>query len=154
MTGIQLSTVMSEENGWQRYISLAHFDIAQLGHWAILSVTTNPLPMTTCPLPLGVFAPFLADLFENVRFSPRLCCLFYRSLSLCCERLRLLIVEVNLTNLWFSPISIALVFFQCFLHFVFSFSDSLSILSLLTEVFCFWSFTRAIPMKRYTKSFI
>lgn len=50
-------------------------------------------------LTLGVSAPLPAHLFQNVSFSPRLCCLFYRSLSLCCEGLRLLVMEVNLTNL-------------------------------------------------------
>lgn len=75
------------------------------------AVTHSLSPMTTCPLSLGVSAPFPADLFQNVSFSSRLCCLFYRSLSLCCERLRLLVLEVNLTNLWISPISFGLVFF-------------------------------------------
>lgn len=51
------------------------------------------------PLPEGVSAPLPADLVQNVRLSPRLCCLFYRSLSHCCERLTLLVMEVNLTNL-------------------------------------------------------
>lgn len=55
------------------------------------------------PPPLGVSAPFLADFCQNISFSPRLCCLFYRSLSLCCEGLRLLVMEVNLTNLRISP---------------------------------------------------
>lgn len=143
MVDIQLSTVMSGGNGRQKYVCLAHFNIAQLGHWATLSVTTDPQPMTTCPPPLGVFAPFPADLFENVSFSPRLCCLFYRSLSLCCERLRLLIVEVNLTNLWFSPISIALVFFSVFLPFCFLILRfSLSYPCLMRS---FLSQTRAIP---------
>lgn len=36
------------------------------------SVTHNPLTMTNCPLPLGVSAPFPADLFQNVSCSPRL----------------------------------------------------------------------------------
>lgn len=76
-------------------------------------------PMTSCPLPLAVSAPFPADLFQNVSFSSRLCCLFYRSLSLCCERLRLLVLEVNLTNLRISPISFGLVFFS-FCHIFYS----------------------------------
>lgn len=88
---------------------------------------TTLSPMTSCPLPLGVSAPFPADLFQNVSFSSRLCCLFYRSLSLCCERLRLLVMEVNLTNLWISPISFGLVFFPFFLHILFSFSVPRSI---------------------------
>lgn len=53
---------------------------------------------------LGVSAPLPADLSENhVGFCPRLCCLFYRSLSLCCEGLRLLLMEVNLHVLCFPP---------------------------------------------------
>lgn len=70
--------------------------------------TTHPWPPHPwpCPLPLGVSAPLPAGLFQNVSFSPRLCCLFYRSLSLCCERLRLLVMEVNLTNLWISLLSL------------------------------------------------
>lgn len=88
---------------------------------------TTLSPMTSCPLPLGVSAPFPADLFQNVSFSSRLCCLFYRSLSLCCERLRLLVMEVNLTNLWISPISFGLLFFPFFLHILFLFSVPRSI---------------------------
>lgn len=73
----------------------------------------GPLP------PLGVSAPLPADLFQNVSFSPRLCCLFYRSLSLCCERLRLLVMEVNLTNLWISlSLSPLNLFLPLFSHFV------------------------------------
>lgn len=78
-------------------------------------------PITSWPLPLGVSAPFPADLFQNVSFSPRLCCLFYRSLSLCCERLRLLVMEVNLTNLCISPFSFSFVFLLFFLNTLFSF---------------------------------
>lgn len=90
--------------------------------WVIVQPpsTKTPSPMTSCPLPLGVSAPFPADLFQNVSFSPRLCCLFYRFLSLCCERLRLLVMEVNLTNLWISPIFHALVFFPFSKYFILS----------------------------------
>lgn len=84
------------------------FHIALKGHW----VTTISHSWPVAPLSLGVSAPFPADLYQNVSFSPRLCCLFYRSLSLCCERLRLLVMEVNLTNLWISPI--CLVFFPLY----------------------------------------
>lgn len=73
--------------------------------------------MTSCPIPLGVSAPFPAELFQNVSFSPRLCCLFCRSLSLCCERLRLLVLEVNLTNLWIFLL-LPLVLFSCLFYFV------------------------------------
>lgn len=87
-----------------------------------LRATPPQSPMTSCPLPSGVSAPFPADLFQNVSFSAGLCCLFYRSLSLCCERLRLLVMEVNLTNLWISSISLVLDFFPFFLHISSSFS--------------------------------
>lgn len=95
-------------------------------------------PMTSCPLPLGVSAPFAADLFQNVSFSSRLCCLFYRSLSLCCERLRLLVLEVNLTNLWISPISFGLVFFP-FSSIFYSHSQYLDRLSPPVQCFVFAS---------------
>lgn len=72
-------------------------------------------PMTSCPIPSGVSAPFPADLFQNVSFSPRLCCLFCRSLSLCCERLRLLVLEVNLTNLWIFLLLPLVLFSSLFL---------------------------------------
>lgn len=72
-------------------------------------LSSRPHPCSSVPLPLGESAPFPADFCQNTSFSPRLCCLFYRSLSLCCEGLRLLVMEVNLTNLWIS------LFWPCFL---------------------------------------
>lgn len=99
-------------------ILFAHWTCGPLCNPHQSPMTPHPWP---CPLPLGVSAPLPADLFQNVSFSPRLCCLFYRSLSLCCERLRLLVMEVNLTNLWISPISLA-HFLPSFLHILFSFS--------------------------------
>lgn len=87
-------------------------DSTQKGLWSPTPILERPPP-----LPLGESAPFLADFCQNISFSPRLCCLFYRSLSLCCEGLRLLVMEVNLTNLWISPFSIlALYFFPPFSH--------------------------------------
>lgn len=74
----------------------------------------TPPTMTSCPIPSGVSAPFPADLFQNVSFSPRLCCLFCRSLSLCCERLRLLVLEVNLTNLWIFLLLLLVLFSSLF----------------------------------------
>lgn len=63
------------------------------------NISRGPLSSTNNNLTLRVSAPLPADLFENhVSFCPRLCCLFCRSLSLCCEGLRLLLMEVNFTT--------------------------------------------------------
>lgn len=82
-------------------VNKPHGALFNTKYGACLILQTFPFNMEkeTLFLTLGATAPLSADLFENrVSFCPRLCCLFYRSLSLCCEGLRLLLTEVNLTT--------------------------------------------------------
>lgn len=148
---------MSEEGGsneWCRFSLPTHTLCLKV----TLTYHPSPNPIIRCPLPLGAPAPFPADLFENVSFSPRLCCLFYRSLSLCCERLRLLVMEVNLTNLYEFSYLYALVIFnvlyilyshyQC-LNFLFT---VFSLFSLFYWVIMYLLCTRTRLISSYTKS--
>ena len=82
-------------------------------NWSILKLSnTKQIKSWSLPLwpqlthdPMPPCAPLHAGLFQNVSTSASVCCLFCRFLSHCSERLRLLVMEVNLIWLRISYLS-------------------------------------------------